>query len=106
MLSKDVKKCLDELQCKIRSYSTVTDELITDILTQLTNLEKSKVENGLLLFNQLAESDQPMDIESHIGSVVMAHSQSLNFKGCKWDGTRPIPSHIFFEFVSQSHPIP
>ena len=28
------------------------------------------------------------------------------YQGCKWDGTRPIPSHIFFEFVSQSHPIP
>lgn len=62
----------------------MTDEMITDIITQLTNIDLGKVNNGLVMLNAIVDSDRPLDIKAHVGNVLIALSKLLTGRVFDW----------------------
>ena len=111
--AKNTAKCLAELNCKIRSYSAMTDEMMTHILTLLTHIEIEKVNTGLTMLNSLLNSDPPLDIDTHVSNTVIALSKLLTGKIFDWlstgevqpDGIRMLKtiSLVIFQLIKQPY---
>ena len=62
----------------------MADELITDILTQLTNIDFNRVKTGLLTLSSLVDSEPPVEIDAHVSNVLIALSKLLTGRVFDW----------------------
>ena len=78
-----VEKSLEELQCKIRSATSILDTLMSEIMTQLNQPNDiSSIKIGLTLLSNSINEGRPLEIDSQIDKVLLALAKLLSGKIC------------------------
>ena len=78
-----VEKSLEELQCKIRSATSILDTLMSEIMTQLNQPnDLSSIKIGLTLLSNSINEGRPLEIDSQIDKVMLALAKLLSGKIC------------------------